>query len=268
MSVRNHPKGVFRVWLGLTLVFVGAAFLLEAFEIGDAEWVLRLWPTLVALLLLAHAFRPGRRPGLLWPVVIIVAGVLVQLHTLGWLHLRGKIVWPLLLILAGLHLFRSSLKARPSPARSPGDGEPAPSTTAEPSPSFHCVPAPAGATGAKTDEAPRDASVPLEELVFFSGRDRRLTGPGFRGGTVTAIFGGYNLDLRQAELPASTVELQATAVFGGVEIRVPESWNVQADGAALLGSIENKTRPPIEEAAPIRLVVRGTALFGGVEIKN
>ncbi len=267
MPVKNHPKGVFRVWLGLVLVFVGTAFLLEAFEIGDAEWVLRLWPTLAALILLAHAFRPGRRPGLLWPVVIIVAGVLVQLHTLGWLHLRGKIVWPLLLILAGLHLFRSSLKTRPASAGSPGGGEP-PREVAEPSAAIEGAPAPADATGAKPDDAPRDASVPLEELVFFSGRDRRFAGHGFRGGTVTAIFGGYNLDLRQAELPPGTVELQATAVFGGVEIRVPESWNVQADGAALLGSIENKTRPPIEEAAPVRLVVRGTALFGGVEIKN
>jgi hypothetical protein len=273
MSKKNRAKGVFRVWVGLALVFFGVAFLLEAFGIGDAEQVLKLWPTLVALVLLVFVFRPGAKPGLLWPAVVVAGGALVQLHTLGVLHLRAGVTWPLLLILAGLYMFRSALWPRQKGGKlaaqiGPGSGSAATEPPASDGAVAGAAADPAGQT--PSGEAQASGGALLSDLVVFSGRDRRIVGPGFMGGSVTAIFGGYALDLRQAELASGTVELQATAAFGGVEIRVPESWNVQAEGAALLGAIENKTQPPpAESTGPARrLIVRGTALFGGVEIKN
>jgi len=55
-------------------------------------------------------------------------------------------------------------------------------------------------------------------------------------------------------------------MWGGIEIKVPEDWVVVNFGTAILGGFENKTRPL--PGASKRLVVTGTAIMGGVEVKN
>jgi hypothetical protein len=60
------------------------------------------------------------------------------------------------------------------------------------------------------------------------------------------------------------------ALWGGIEITVPPEWTVDVKGLPLLGGFDNKARSSVREAGgPGQvLVVRGTALMGGVEIKN
>jgi hypothetical protein len=56
-------------------------------------------------------------------------------------------------------------------------------------------------------------------------------------------------------------------MWGGIEIRVPEDWMIDSQVIPLMGGVEDKTRPPTTPS-PHRLVLRGMALMGGVEIKN
>ena len=88
----------------------------------------------------------------------------------------------------------------------------------------------------------------------------------FRGGDMTAVMGGCEVDLRQASMrvPAS---IDVFVMWGGVEIRVPEDWTVELRGVPILAGFVDKTRPPAV-ATEKRLIVRGVALMGGVEIKN
>jgi hypothetical protein len=60
------------------------------------------------------------------------------------------------------------------------------------------------------------------------------------------------------------------AVFGGIEIRVPRTWRVERESAAVFGSFEDKTVPPRPEPGfePPTLVIRGNAVFGSIEVKN
>jgi predicted membrane protein len=79
-------------------------------------------------------------------------------------------------------------------------------------------------------------------------------------------MGGVMLDLRKARMTGEAV-LDVFAMWGGVELQVPESWAVDVRVTPLLGGVEDRTRPATDPSAP-RLVLRGTVLMGGVEIKN
>lgn len=103
-----------------------------------------------------------------------------------------------------------------------------------------------------------------QSFAAFSGVDRQVVGP-FTSGDITAAFGGVKLDLRQAEIQEGA-SLNAFAAFGGCEIIVAKNVKVQTNVLPLFGGASDKTSP--ENSASKTLRVTGTALFGGIEIKN
>lgn len=81
------------------------------------------------------------------------------------------------------------------------------------------------------------------------------------------MFGAAELDLRDA-LPSPDAQLDVFTAFGGVEITVPQGWQVNLSGLPLFGGFENATaKDTLSPDAPT-LEVSATALFGGVEIKH
>jgi hypothetical protein len=88
----------------------------------------------------------------------------------------------------------------------------------------------------------------------------------FRGGDLTAVMGGCELDLRHAAIDGEAV-IDVFALWGGIEIRVPEDWSIESRVVPIMGGVEDKTRPP-QGASRHRLVLRGFVVMAGVEIKN
>jgi hypothetical protein len=86
---------------------------------------------------------------------------------------------------------------------------------------------------------------------------------------VKAIFGGAQVDLRDAIFPGSVVEMEVKAVFGGVQIIVPPNLAVECHGVAILGGFESLNRTPAnsDPSSPL-LRVRGRVVFGGVQIET
>jgi hypothetical protein len=104
--------------------------------------------------------------------------------------------------------------------------------------------------------------------AIIGGREWRSDGTPFRGGNVVATFGGCEVDLSETSLADAEVVIEATAMFGAIKIIVPTGWRIVTKGSQFVGGYANKTRPPqssIPGSAP-RLVVKGFALFGGVEV--
>ena len=64
--------------------------------------------------------------------------------------------------------------------------------------------------------------------------------------------------------------IDVTALFGGVEIQVPGTWTVESQGVGVFGGFSDETRQPRpgEVSREQRLIVTGTAVFGGATIKN
>ena len=112
----------------------------------------------------------------------------------------------------------------------------------------------------------------MNATTMFGGVERRITTSNFTGGTVTATFGGVELDFRAADMEGEEAILYVEAVFGGIEIVIPERWTAIYEGQSIFGGYNDETRPPLPDvpgAAPKkRLVLRGQAVFGGITVKN
>lgn len=102
---------------------------------------------------------------------------------------------------------------------------------------------------------------------LFSGTEVASHSDHFEGGSVAALFGGAEIDLRNAQ-PAPGAELDVFVAFGGAEIKVPEGWQVVTHGIPIFGGFDNITaKEKIPMGAPI-LDVNATVLFGGLEVKH
>lgn len=99
----------------------------------------------------------------------------------------------------------------------------------------------------------------------FGEQKADLSGQEFRGANLDAIFGSVTLDLSKAIIKQDQV-INANAVFGGIEIRVPSGINIKVKATPIFGGVQNKTRIEYNENLPT-IYINGTAMFGGVEIK-
>lgn len=109
----------------------------------------------------------------------------------------------------------------------------------------------------------------VDELAVFSGAERRITSHYFRGGKLTSIFGGTDLDLREARLASGTNILDVFVLFGGTEIKVPADMNVKVKVTAIFGGFgdDRKVIEDNPENDDSQLVIKGLVLFGGGEVK-
>jgi predicted membrane protein len=105
-------------------------------------------------------------------------------------------------------------------------------------------------------------------FAAFGGVEKRNTSKAFEGADLTAMFGGAELDLRDADIEEKPAQINAVALFGGVEVIVPRDWNVQMDVLPILGGASDD-RPRRENATDeTHLMVTGFAAFGGVSITD
>jgi hypothetical protein len=102
---------------------------------------------------------------------------------------------------------------------------------------------------------------------LFSGSELASHSTAFEGGKVGAVFGGSEIDLRDATL-APGASLEVFVAFGGVEIRVPDGWRVDIGGMPLFGGFENATAKDRLPADAPHLRINATVLFGALEVKH
>jgi predicted membrane protein len=235
--LRRDTEGIAtaRLLPGLILVGIGALFLLNNLHIVFIRDWIRYWPAILIAIGLFKMVDSNSSGDRIVGGILTVVGALFLGETLGIPYLGWRDFWPLTLIAIGLLLLVQRL---PWSVRSPGGNS-------------------AGSPGTFGD------------VAIFGGNKRVVTGD-FLGGKVTAIFGGVELDLRRAVMPADSAELEVSTIFGGVSIRVPEHWSVVADCPGVFGGFSDQTRQPdlAQNPRPKQFVVKGAAVFGGVEVKN
>jgi hypothetical protein len=106
------------------------------------------------------------------------------------------------------------------------------------------------------------------EAAVFSGVERHISGADFRGAQCTAVFGGCKIDLRDAQIQGREAVLNTYAIFGGVEIWVPEDWEVVNHGVVLFGGMDDHRRRPPKGPDTKTLILDGATIFGGTDVKN
>lgn len=109
----------------------------------------------------------------------------------------------------------------------------------------------------------------VNAVGIFGGPEVRVTSRAFKGGQLTAIMGGVELDLRNASVEGRPATIDATVIFGGIEIKVPPEWNVKIDALTLFGgSADERKGAAVADGAAPDLVITGTVLFGGISVKD
>ncbi len=222
----------------VVLIAVGAIFFLNNLHIFYIRDVLRYWPVILIGLGMVKVVDSSDNNGRTGGAILVVVGAIFLAPILGIWDVSIGDLWPLILIgVGGLLLFQRV--RMPNAAWGPRTGADAP---------------PAGT---------------LNEAAVFSGGKRKIVTPNFLGGEVSCVFGGFDLDFRKAGIQGDSAVLVVNAIFGGCDIKVPESWDVVLEITAVFGGCDDKTLHPEPSLPGVKkLYLRGEAIFGGIDVKN
>jgi len=228
---RDRPRrhGIGAAVIGLGLLALGVILTLDNLRVANADDFLPYWPVLLMRVGLSYIVRPSgsRRVGT--GLVWLAIGAVVLASNLGVIRFEIWDLWPVILVIVG-----ASLVLKPFRRRRITTGD--------------------------------DANV-FDATAILGGAQRRISAENFSGGDAMALLGGCEIDLRDSSNKGGTAEINTFAFWGGIEIRVPDDWEVEVRGTAILGSFEDKTRT-IGEGPRKKLVISGTAIMAGVEITN
>jgi len=218
---------------GIVIVAVGVILLLDQEGVVHAWDVWRFWPVVLIGFGLARMVRSGDAPDKLWGIIEIGFGVIFLLGALGYRHFSFSHTWPLLIVGVGLWLLYQKFGTPQAPSNLGSD-------------------------------------LDLNRADVFGGGKVRVTSKNFRGGKWLAVFGGSEIDFRNADMESNEATLEVLAVFGGGEIIVPRNWEVQVRGVALFGGHNDETERSFPEVTGPRklLMVKGAWILGGFNVKN
>ncbi|GLH66687.1 LiaF transmembrane domain-containing protein [Geothrix edaphica] len=218
--------------VGVAIIVAGLVLTLDNLGLIQAHTIFKLWPLVLVAMGVAK-IRQDRGGSSMGGWFLVLGGAFLLLFTFGHGHLADAL-GPMLVVAVGILIVVKALKQNRG------------------------VP----------PELARSEDF-LQGTAIFGGFKRRISTQSFKGGELTAIFGGYEVDLRQAVLENGQARIDVFVLFGGGEIRVPEGWEISNRATAIAGALNDSTHhgPASLESRP-RLVVTGLILFGGTEVKS
>jgi len=211
---------------GVALVVVGGLLLLS--QMGIIHDWFNFWAAVFVFVGLLNVLQSSKARS--WGFILIGVGVLFELDQLGLIHVSFQVYWPVLVIVAGAIMIWRAYQ-------------------------------PAGESGGGGVLSPH-----LSVVAIWGGGEYRIRAKNFRGGDLVAFMGGFDVDLRDAEIEGDQATINVTAFMGGGVLRVPETWVVSMQVGAFMGGHSLKTREG--PAANKTLVIKGVAVMGGVEVRN
>jgi predicted membrane protein len=225
-----------RVIIALFVIVIGVLFLLENLGVPVSFGIWELWPVVLILVGLSLLSRTREVSQSLGGWILIAIGVLFLLSNLNIIPYGFIDFWPVILILVGILILKNAVWGFRKPP----------------------------------------SSKDFINLSFvLGGGDFKFNSKDLKGGKVTAIMGGGTIDLREADFQESEIVIDAFSLMGGIEIKVPTTWDVNMQGTPLLGGMDNKTAYHAANDKDSRpgqshkkLTLKGMAIMGGVEIHN
>ena len=108
----------------------------------------------------------------------------------------------------------------------------------------------------------------MSKQYTASGANLRIESQAWKGGELGVTAGGVELDLRNARLDPEGALLDVRVVMGGIDMRVPDTWQIVCEVTPLLGGADDITRAPQGVSGAPRLRIVGTVTLGGLTIRN
>jgi len=259
-----NQKG--KILAGVFIVVIGSLLLVNNIAFNLPNWIFH-WSNILIVVGLVigikHNFRNGSG------IILIIVGTFFTLkEALGNIIDFDRIGWPALIIAIGLYLI---LKPKSNFSHRDGGcgrrnkrwkkrfGEPD---------TFQAYSGAETVEASPLDEKKTNSNDYLDSVNVFGGSHQSIYSKNFKGGEITAVFGGCDLNLTQADFEGEII-IDVTAIFGGCKIIIPPGWIVKPEVTAIFGGLDDKRSvQPIVEGQHKILIIRGIAMFGGVDIRN
>jgi len=233
-----------RILLGVLLVIIGMLFFADNFFCIPFHLTHYLFSLPGLFILIGIIILLNHRDGGAGYIFLIVGLVWFAARFTG---IPVKILffdfWPILLILLGLYIIFKRSGHKKVHASSMNENE------------------------AKDFEIGDDY---IDEVAILGGGKRIYSSKNLKGGKVTTIFGGIDLDLLDCNLAEGRHFLDLTIIFGGVDIYLPKDWKVVVNVTPIFGGFDDNRRVDTNQVYEENkvLVIKGIVLFGGVNLKN
>lgn len=234
------------VWTGLFILLIGVAALVKATVTDLPDWVFS-WQTLLIALGFFIGIRHGFKGGA-WFILMLVGSVFLITEINPELTFR-RYIWPMALIAVGIFfIFRPRSKSGRCFEKKNTGTEGSSLALSEP-------------------EYSEDNFV--DSTSIFGGANKIILSKDFKGGDLVNIFGGTELNLTQADINGRAT-LEMTTIFGGTKLIIPSNWSIKSEATIIFGGIEDKrSLPAATTSNPEKvLLLKGTVIFGGIEIKS
>jgi len=220
-------KSLAQIFTGLLVIGLGVGLFLNSLEIIDFGSTIKQWWPVIPIGIGIIGLMSSPRQWV-WPLLLVGFGVAALLKQLGYVDFNlWSLFWPTILIVVGFSIIFQNT-----------------------------------AWGSRPKVADDDHT---DVTVIFAGQNVRNVSQHYRGGAISAIFGGVDLDLRDAKIE-SEATLTVVAAFGGADIKVPEGWVVRVKGMPVFGGWEDKTRKPTDQKNAPHLTITATCMFGGFSV--
>ncbi|MFN7313724.1 MAG: LiaF transmembrane domain-containing protein [Bacteroidota bacterium] len=233
----HSTKG--RVFSGVLIVAVGVVLLLKQLGMSFPEWLFT-WEVAIILigiyLGIKHNFKHNG-----WLVLLVIGGVLLIDDVYPETNLENYL-WPALIILFGLIMISTAGKRKERWKE--------------------------WKSRCRSNNVEESVENMLDAVSIMGGIKKSVITKEFKGGEVTCIFGGAEINLSQADFEGKVI-LEITQIFGGTLLIVPSNWEIQSENVAILGGIEDKRNMTTHEKTTNKiLVLKGVTIFGGIDIKS
>lgn len=245
----EHHDGRGHVWTGLFLLAIGGLALARSMGAPVPNWLFS-WQMLVVAIGLFIGVKKGFRDGG-WFIPVIIGGFFLVNEYVLQGEMRRHI-WPLILIIIGVFFIFRPRKTCFGQRKNAG-----------PAQTDNVIPVSDGNyQGSYTED---DI---IDTVNIFSGSKKVILSKNFKGGDIVNIFGGSEIDLTQADMTSPAI-LEVTAIFGGATLIVPSNWAIKSEAVTIFGGIGDKRKLTTLAESPAKtLVLKGTMIFGGMEIKS
>lgn len=228
------------VYFGSFVLIIGLILLAKAFGIIIPDWIMS-WEMFIIGISLMIGFKKRFTPGfwifsLLFGLVFIIDDIFPDVT-------MSNFVWPIVLIVVGIW-FIAFKKSKNDFKKKFLSSE------------FSC-----------TRDTVMDNRDSIEITSILSGIKKTNHSQNFKGGSLTAIMAGIELNLLHADIQEQAT-LNLDIVMGGVKLLVPSDWSVQSQVVTVMGGIEDDRMNVSNISTTKILILTGTATMGGIEIKS